>query len=52
MGKEEVEHAMMKENIVKFTLAYSLPMLSLELSNDLKRVGEGRLSKDALCSQK
>ena len=42
----------MRENAVRFKLAYSLPMLSLELSNDLGRVGEGRMSLDALCSKK
>ena len=48
MSKEEVEYAIMKENVVRFKLAYSLPILSLELSNDLGRVGEGRISQDIL----
>ena len=39
MNEEDVT----KENAVRFKLAYSLPMLNLELSNDLRRVGEGRL---------
>ena len=44
MNKEDVKRAIMKENAARFELAYSSLMLSLELSDDLGRVGEGRLS--------
>ena len=42
----------MKENAARFKLAYSSLMLNLELSDNLRRVGEGRLSHDVLHSQK
>ena len=40
----------MKENAARFKLAYSLLILSLELSDDLGIVGEGRLSQEILHS--
>ena len=43
-NKEDIEHVIIKENAVRFKLAYSLPISILELSNDFGRVGEGRLS--------
>ena len=50
-NKEEGEEAIMKENAARFKLAYSWPMLGLELSKDLGRVGEGKLSQEIFHSQ-
>ena len=50
MNKEDIEGVFMKDNAVRFKLAYSSPMLSLELSDDLGRIGKGRLSWDTLYS--
>ena len=47
-NKEDVERAIIKENTARFKLAYSSPILSLELSDDLERLGEGRSSQDIL----
>ena len=52
ISKEDDQRAIVKENLVRSKLACSSPILSLELSNDLGRVGEGRLPQDILYSQK
>ena len=44
MNKKDVKCTIMKENVARFKLAYSSPILSLELSDDLGRVDKGRLS--------
>ena len=49
--KEEVEHAIMKENSNRFRLACTSPTLEGNLYHELGPSGEGPLSRDILTSQ-
>ena len=49
--KEELEHAIMKENSNRFRLAYTSPTLEGNLHHELGPSGEGPLSRDILTSQ-
>ena len=49
--KEEVEWAIIKENIGYFRLAYTLPLLEGDLSKDLSILGEDKLIEDLLQDQ-
>ena len=50
-SKEEVEHAIMKENSNRFRLAYTSPTLEGNLCHKLGPSGEGPLLRDILTSQ-
>ena len=50
-SKEEVEHAIMKENSHQSRLAYTSPTLEGDLCHKLGPSGEGPLSRDILTSQ-
>lgn len=50
-SKEEVEHAIMKENSSRFRLAYTSLLLEGNLHHELGPSGEGPLSRDILTSQ-
>ena len=50
-SKEDVKHAIMKENSTRFRLAYTSPTLEGNLYHELGPSGEGPLSKDILTSQ-
>ena len=50
-SKEEVEHAIMKENSNRFWLAYTSPTLEGDLCYKLGPSGEGPLSRDILTSR-
>ena len=50
-SKEEVEHAIMKENLSRFRLACTSPLLEGNLHHELGPLGEGPPSRDILTSQ-